>query len=170
MVQAQVPVRAFTYEWQDDTGMVIDSVLTVPTTNSGNYILIVANEAAGCYDTAYVTIEEDVAEPNADASGNTIDCNNMSVQVDGQSTTPNVTYGWTGPGGFTSSEEDPLVNQGGSYILTVTSADNGCTTLDTALVFEDLDEPEASASGDTIDCINNTAQLNSSSPSAECHI
>jgi len=45
-----------------------------------------------------------------------------------------VTYSWTGPGGFTSTEEDPEVFQAGTYVLTLSDTTFGCQVLDSIRV------------------------------------
>ena len=44
-------------------------------------------------------------------------------------------YAWSGPNSFDSTEANPVVNNGGVYMLTVTDA-NGCTDDDVVRVFE----------------------------------
>ena len=57
--------------------------------------------------------------------------------MNGASTTAGVSFSWTGPGGFNSSDQNPVVTTAGTYVLTVTGA-NGCTSTANALVDEDL--------------------------------
>ncbi len=41
--------------------------------------------------------------------------------------TGNGTYAWSGPNGFTSTEQNPTVSAAGTYNLVVTGT-NGCTS------------------------------------------
>ncbi len=41
--------------------------------------------------------------------------------------TGNGTYAWSGPNGFTSTEQNPTISEAGTYNLVVTGA-NGCTS------------------------------------------
>ncbi|MFY9307474.1 MAG: hypothetical protein WAQ28_00345 [Bacteroidia bacterium] len=52
---------------------------------------------------------------------------------------PDVTYSWTGPNGYTSIEQNPVINDvpqemAGDYIVTVTHASPACTSKDTTTV------------------------------------
>ena len=61
--------------------------------------------------------------------------------------TGNGSFSWTGPGGFTSSDQNPVVATAGTYVLTVTGA-NGCTSQASNALL-DADAPGASATGGT---------------------
>ena len=58
---------------------------------------------------------------------------------------------WTGPNGFTSTEQNPTVTLGGAYLLIVT-APNGCSTDANANVSIDATLPTATATGSTLGC------------------
>ena len=65
------------------------------------------------------------------------------------------TFSWTGPDGFTSMEENPVIpdsdtSDTGLYILTVQS-DNGCITMGSVnIVVEELTAPTVTVSADTV--------------------
>ena len=75
-----------------------------------------------------------------------LDCSSTNVDFDGiavAGSTPIESYFWTGPNGFTSIEEDPVIaNAGsinnGSYVLTVTD-EFGCTATNTLQVEDIVD-------------------------------
>ena len=77
--------------------------------------------------------------PNANAGADKqISCTIPTVQLNGSSTTSGVTYNWTPlnggnivSGGATLT---PTVSSAGTYVLTVTDPNGGCTATDTALV------------------------------------
>ncbi len=93
--------------------------------------------------------------PGAQASGGTITCENECVTLQGVG---NGSYSWTGPGGFSSTDQNPTVCAPGVYTLTVTG-DNGCTSTATAEVLQDTNVPGAQASGGTITCENQCVVL-----------
>ncbi|MES1249111.1 MAG: hypothetical protein ABUL46_00430, partial [Chitinophaga rupis] len=72
-------------------------------------------------------------------------------------------YSWTGPGGFTSAVQNPVVSAGGQYIVTATLS-GGCTVSAPVTVTEDKTAPDitASASG-SLTCINASVALSGSS-------
>ncbi len=98
----------------------------------GLYTFTITNTNNGCSNSASVNAPSPQT-PNASATGGSINCAATSVQLQGNSTTQNVTYGWAGPNGYTSSTQNPTVNVAGNYILTVTSSGN-CTATSTAVV------------------------------------
>ncbi len=136
-----------------------------PTVNvAGTYQLFVSGSNS-CVSMATIEVMLDTLHPDAFALGDTLNCQDSSVPLQGSSTTPGVTYEWMGPGGFTANVSNPVVTEAGLYELTV-RAPNGCTALDTAWVWEDENLPGANAVADTFDCVRDTVQLMASSPTA----
>lgn len=87
--------------------------------------------ANGCSTDVDVQINQDITPPDADAGPDAIlSCGTPTVQLSGNSSTNGATFLWTGPGGFSSSEQNPSVSLPGVYLLTVTNPANGCTTSD----------------------------------------
>lgn len=138
-----------TYAWSGPNGF-ISTEQNPNASDPGTYTLTVTSPN-GCSAQANATIDEDTGEPDASATGGSIDCLNPNLAIMGESMTANVTYDWTGPNGFTSNDQNPSVNQGGTYTLTVT-AENGCTSTATAEVEQDADLPDATATGGEVDC------------------
>ncbi|MCB9326710.1 MAG: PKD domain-containing protein [Lewinellaceae bacterium] len=153
------------YSWSGPNNF-MSSVQNPTASEAGTYTLTVTGPN-GCTSTATATVDANADLPNASASGGTIDCNNTSVQLPGNSTTPGVTYGWTGPDNFVSSEQNPTVTGAGTYTLTVTAA-NGCASTATAVVIEDTDVPDVTATGGTLDCNASNIQLMSGSSVTGC--
>ena len=128
---------------------------------AGTYTLnVIASN--GCAAASSVIVIEDISEPNASAEGGVLDCNNPETQLMGSSTTEDVSFSWTGPDGFTSTEMNPTVNNAGEYVLTVTAM-NGCSSTVTVQVTSDGDLPQISASGGTINCLITSVELMGSS-------
>ncbi len=153
---ATTTTGAVTYAWTGPggyTSTATDPVITEP----GTYTLIVT-AANGCTATATTTVDQDITTPNASAQGATLTCNETSVTLTGSSTTTGVTYTWTGPGGFNSNDQSPLVNNEGTYTLTVTSA-NGCTATATAEVLKDDSVPEVNTTGGILTCMTTSVDL-----------
>ncbi|MBK8564798.1 MAG: gliding motility-associated C-terminal domain-containing protein [Saprospiraceae bacterium] len=100
--------------------------------------------------------------PNISATAPIIDCNNPTIVLDGGSTTANVMYAWTGPGGFSSTLSDPNATASGNYTLTVT-APNGCSSTMNLNVVQNTTPPDAGANGGNITCTVPTLNLQGSS-------
>ncbi|MGB3527275.1 MAG: hypothetical protein WBB32_15070, partial [Flavobacteriales bacterium] len=104
--------------------------------------------ANGCTSTATAQVEQDAEVPGATAQGGTLNCNISEIML---LATGNGTYSWTGPNGFISTEQNPVVTEAGTYVLTITGA-NGCTSTANATVNLDNTLPGALAAGGTLDC------------------
>ncbi|MCB0812298.1 MAG: hypothetical protein KDB87_03930, partial [Flavobacteriales bacterium] len=149
------PTNGVSFAWTASNGgnIVSGANTATPEVNApGTYTLTVTNDQSGCTSSDQVVVTEDTDLPDASASvSGILTCAVTSVQVNGASTTAGVSFSWTGPGGFNSSDQNPVVTTAGTYVLTVTGA-NGCTSTANALVDEDLGLPGASASGGTLTC------------------
>lgn len=135
------------YSWSFPGGIPNVSTLAQPmpveyTTTGEKTIFLTVSNDCGTTTTEYVfNIFEN---PTAEASNDGPDCEEAEIELLGSS---NVTafYEWSGPNGFTSSEQDTLLenmslNQQGIYSLTVTDV-NGCFSIDTTQI-EVLELPE----------------------------
>lgn len=132
----------------------------LPVTQSGIYGLTVTSNNGCCYsDQIDITFG---SEPDASATGAVLSCSAASVQISGSSTTSNVSYAWTGPGGFASNMQNPSVSAVGDYVLTVTSTP-GCESTATATVTADTDVPDASAEGGLLSCAVSSIEISGSS-------
>lgn len=107
---------------------------TIPNLVAGTYTLTVT-DANGCVSTrsriltAPAVLAATAAATNISCFGQT---GSISLAVNGG--TPNYSYSWTGPGGFTASSRDLVGLAGiGTYNVTVTDQ-NGCTATASALV------------------------------------
>ncbi len=120
----------------------------------GTYNLIVTG-ANGCTSTASTEVDEDNDLPGASATGGTLTCTTPCVTLQGNG---GGSFAWSGPGGFTSNEQNPEVCVPGTYNLIVTGA-NGCTSTASTEVDEDNDLPGATAIGGTLDCISGSLLL-----------
>ncbi|MFN0215505.1 MAG: hypothetical protein ACKVT2_14710 [Saprospiraceae bacterium] len=141
--------------------------VTVP----GTYVLSVTNTTNSCITIDTVAVNENKAIPAAAAGNDLIlDCQTTSSTLDGSLSEigPNILYFWTGPGINASNQDDqnPPIDQPGTYTLLVTDSDNGCTATDLVVVTQDNVDPTASAGIDMlITCANLTQTLDGSGSS-----
>lgn len=155
----------FTYAWTTLDGNILSGSTTLtPTVNAcGTYTLTVTNTGNGCTASSSTTVTCVTNPPNASATGGVITCANPAIDLQGNSTTPNVTYFWTGPGITAGNQNDqnPEVNQAGVYTLRVTDTESGCTKTATATVTANTAQPTAIASvSGTLTCVVANVQLN----------
>lgn len=147
-------------------------ITTSPATNTitvnatGTYTLTVTNPVNGCTATDQAVVSPDANLPNANAGSDAVlTCTVTSIGLTGSSTTPSVSYLWTGPGITAgAATATPTVNAAGTYTLTVTNTANGCSSTDQAVVTLNNSTPNASvASPSNLTCTTTTVNLLGSS-------
>lgn len=98
-----------------------------------------------------------------------ISCFNPKVPILSSSSTPSVSYSWSGPSGYVSFNKNDSTGylKNGKYIVTVTNTVTGCTKKDSILVGIDTIRPIVSLPSLPVDlyCNPDSSQLNGSSPS-----
>ena len=144
------------YSWTGPNGFTSNEASPI-VNQAGNYELTVMT-LGGCMSTAIAQVMTDGTLPDVIATGGIIDCDQNDLMLVGNSSTPNVTYSWTGPNGFTSDQASPMVTAAGTYELTVSTV-GGCEAMDTALVIADAALPDIAAVGGTIFCNPNEVQI-----------
>ncbi|MEM7102033.1 MAG: hypothetical protein AAF502_02805 [Bacteroidota bacterium] len=132
----------------------------------GTYSLTVTNPANGCEASADAEVDLLLSFPDVSATGGTINCINSSVQLMGNSSTPGVTFSWTGPAGFSSTDQNPVVDTEGLYYLTVFDPVSGCSAVEITFVQADTDPPGATATGGNLSCIDPLILLTAGSPTS----
>ncbi|MEQ1746991.1 MAG: gliding motility-associated C-terminal domain-containing protein, partial [Saprospiraceae bacterium] len=159
----------YTISWAANPGNITAGGNTYsPTVNQpGTYVLTVTNTANGCTSTSEVSIASNFEPPVvAIEPPLIINCYNPSVEIDagGSSQGPEFTYNWTAnPGSFQSGANtpNPVVNQPGTYNLTITNTDNGCTATGSVAVTANLALPTAiAATPPALTCQNPEITLN----------
>ncbi|MBX2973991.1 MAG: SBBP repeat-containing protein, partial [Flavobacteriales bacterium] len=154
------------YTWVASNGGQIVSganTLTPVVSAAGTYTLTVTNPQSGCSANDATTVIVNTTAPNASITGGgTLTCSVTSFDLNGGSTTTGATFSWSGPNGFTSTDEDVTVNTAGTYVLTVTDPTNGCTRQASVQIGANVTAPGASAQGGTLNCNIASIQLSGS--------
>ncbi len=144
------------YQW--DNGQSGNSI-TVNPTFSTTYT-VTATDANGCSATQTYTLAVN-GIPQAIAANNGPVCTSQFVQLLGDVNVPGgippgstVTYNWSGPGGFTSNDQIPIVSaqdaQAGIYTLIVNV--NGCESAPATTNVVLLQAPNATAANNGPSC------------------
>jgi len=109
---------------------------------AGTYSVTVTDSSNNCSGSASVVITGSVDPPdiNAGPSG-VLTCIQPTHTLQGSSSTPNVSYSWTGPGGFVGSNPTEIVSQSGVYTLQVIDLSNSCFITSSVTVEEDFQSP-----------------------------
>lgn len=150
------PLGQANYNWTNANWNVLGGAATYNATLTGTYHLVVLAQGGGvqCRDTATVVVTGNTTPPGVTATGGNINCLSPTTTLLGSSSTPSVTYTWTGPGINPGNQflPNPTVDQPGVYQLTVRNPANGCTSVTSVTVLGDITPPSASAVGGTINC------------------
>ncbi|GAB4248694.1 MAG: hypothetical protein Kow0027_11230 [Saprospiraceae bacterium] len=159
------------YQWTTSGGNIVSGANTaIATVNAeGTYTLTVTYDDGNvlCQDMATVVVLPDPNLVFANAGAPppaTVNCANPTLTLDGSgsSTGADITYSWVPAAGIVSGANSlqPVVNQGGTYTLTVTNTASGCTATASVVVDENFDTPvAAAAANDTLTCSNATLSL-----------
>lgn len=129
--------NATAFAWSGPSGFTSTeqnpTIDNVATTNSGNYT-VVATNASGCTAEALTSVVVN-ANPTATASNTGAYCEGQTIALQ---TTATGTYAWSGPNGFTSTQQNPTIanaaiSDAGEYTLAITDA-NGCIAQTSTVV------------------------------------
>lgn len=126
----------------------------------GDYTLVVTNNVNGCTSSAVANVAPDQNIPVVTVTGGLITCTNPDVDLTGAANKPDVTWSWSGPGGYSSTDQNPTIDAPGTYTLIVTTPINGCTGQASVVVNADIVPPSVNiATPDKLDCTTTQVAL-----------
>lgn len=147
--------NAISFSWSGPFGY-SSSNQNIDVTEPGEYV--VTAEGTNCAVRKRVQVGADFTRPeNITATGGAIRCANDSVQLAVGSSTPGVSFQWSGPNGFSSTEANPWVNERGIYIVRIGAG--GCAEERQVEVHNLFNSPNISITGATIDCRNTSKRI-----------
>ena len=137
-----------------------ESTLQGPSVNvPGTYAVVVTNGVTGCTASATAVVNAGDDTPDLSAAGGSITCIEDNVVLAAASSVQGMTYQWTGPNGFTSGVQNPVVSVVGNYEV-VAVAPNGCTNTAIALVSLNNTPPATSlAVSGSLNCVNESVNV-----------
>ncbi|MDX2279124.1 MAG: choice-of-anchor L domain-containing protein [Saprospiraceae bacterium] len=167
----------YTYNWETLNGQILNggTTLTPQIDQSGFYTIAVTDQSNGCTATSTVQIIRDQNTPEADAGPTpTLTCTVLSLDLNGSASSagPQFAYNWNTPDGLIllgANTLTPTVGAPGTYQLTVSNAQNGCSAIASVVVNENITLPIAEAGASpTLTCAVTSLQLDGagSSPGA----
>jgi gliding motility-associated-like protein len=170
----------FSYQWTTPPPPQGGNIVSGATTLNncvvnapGTYTLTVTNNANGCTASASTTVSANLTAPTAAvAPPDSLDCNTPSLNLDGSGSNSGAgfSYQWTtanGNIGAGAATLTPSVDAGGTYTLTVTNGQNGCTASASVTVIANLVKPAAQiATPDSLDCLADSIVLDGSGSSS----
>ncbi|MCP4122993.1 MAG: hypothetical protein GY751_14675, partial [Bacteroidetes bacterium] len=150
-----------------------EETLTPTIDAAGTYQLLITDLANECQDSAEVIVGFDGMLPIANAGNDTsLTCSVQSIVLNGSlsSEGDTISYFWASPDGSIVQGEtttSPLIDQPGTYYLTVENTANGCSAQDEVVVTKDTNPPIASIedTGLVITCESDSIQLDASASS-----
>ncbi len=154
------------FEWTGPNGFISSDnpnpIIDVP----GLYTLTVFFDN-GCVESDVVEIFSNQNTPTADAGATeSITCIETQISIGGvnTSTGDQISYQWTGPNNYSSTELNPIVDQAGIYTLIVNDASNGCASESSMVEILDERNPPLALiivdpKNNILDCINSIVQL-----------
>ncbi len=158
-----VTTSGYSYQWRlNNINLPGATNSTYSATASGNYKVIVSNGTACADTTAIATVVTATPPPATPAvTNNAPVCIGQTINLTASSTTPGVTYIWTGPNGYVSTNQNPVItnataNDAGVYTVTVDQG--GCTATSTTTVVVSGGAPSqpGTISGNNTVCTGNT--------------
>ena len=149
----------------------VNQTASIRATDSG--AVVIQNLSAGVYDHIGVSLAgcasntagpytlTDPDPPAVPAVGsNTPVCSGQTLNLTATSTTPNASYSWTGPNGYTSSVQNPIITTtttAHSGLYTVTVSINGCTSTASTNVTVNPKPAKPVVTSPVVYCQNETA-------------
>ncbi|MCC6726557.1 MAG: T9SS type A sorting domain-containing protein [Saprospiraceae bacterium] len=160
-INANPDQAGYNFAWTGPNGFT--SNLQNPSVNTaGTYTLVVTDPASACNSSSSVVVTQNLNPPTGiTAELGTVNCAAQTFDLQGDANETTVSYAWNGPNGFTASQQNPVVNQAGTYVLTVTNTTNGCASSASVTV-PSLVLPTATAVGGTLTCTTTSVQVQGS--------
>ena len=161
----------FTYLWTTIDGNILTGPgSSQPTVDApGTYNLLVTNTTNGCTQTASIVVVEDVLLPIAAAGPSVgLDCDTQTNALDGTTSSQglNFSYAWSTTNGQIVSGGTtltPQIGDPGTYVLTVNDLTNGCVSISSVLVTQDVALPVfAIALPQLLTCVLTSTPVNAS--------
>ncbi len=141
-----------TYSWN---GSDFSSTEMAPEISTPGTYFMTATNPNGCSNDYIVQVEEDITPPEISIDdADLLDCNLVAMSLTYSSPDEIVSSAWTGPNGYNSSDQSPLINMPGTYSLVVTD-EKGCTNTINIEIEDNLVEPELSLAPDGLLACNN---------------
>jgi uncharacterized protein (DUF2141 family) len=157
-VQVSTNANPANFSWTGPGGFTSNQQ-SFQTSTPGTYSVTVTNPANGCTNTSSTQVTTNTTSPTVVVQTDTLTCADTVVALLTTTNANPATFAWAGPAGFNSTQQNPGVSSPGTYTVTVTNGQNGCTNMATVVVPQDTVKPTASATAEAITCADTLAQL-----------
>lgn len=129
-----------TYSWQGPNGFTSNAqnpfIMDISMNAFGVYTVVATLNGCSSPEASYTAVVKPLPEKPVAYSNSPI-CEGDSLMLFAENTQGGLLYSWAGPGGYTSSYENPVIRTtdiGNKGIYSLTAYLNGCTQSDTAAV------------------------------------
>ncbi|MCK9498370.1 MAG: PKD domain-containing protein, partial [Bacteroidales bacterium] len=156
---------ADTYSWTGPNDFTSNQqspiIINSQANHSGTYILTVSNSETTCYSTANTELIVN-EKPNISANNTSPICEGEDIELSATGT-GGTEYFWQGPYSFTSTEQNPviqnaIISYSGEYTVKLTNTNTGCSTSASTYVSVNQN-PLVSASASNNNCEDSNASL-----------
>lgn len=153
------------YRWMIDS-IAIDTGLIVQTDTFGLFTLVVEDTISTCNDSLMFVVDVDTLQPTIMAApmDSVLTCSVIESVLEGNSSTTDIQAAWRSSDGVIISESlDATINAPDTYTFSVTDTINGCLSIDSVIVAQDLTTPiiELLSIG-TLDCETTSTEISTS--------
>lgn len=152
------------YAWTGPNVVSGGNTLTPVVGAPGVYTLVVTNSSNGCTKTSTTSVTGNNVPPSVSTTSSDITCVVDTVNVSVSTNSGNATFAWTGPNGFTSNLQSPVVTEPGSYAVVVADTITGCNNNGAATVANNTSGPGANATGGFISCLVGSTTVTGTTP------
>ena len=157
------------YLWSTFDGFIdgsfSDPIVTI--TAPGTYTINIIDEYF-CRRTRELVVTGEVP-PSLMVLGAALNCMTPEVQIFADSDNPDVAYDWVGPNGFISDEQNPFVQDPGTYVVTI-SLPSGCMVFNQVEVTGGNEIPDVMAEGGLLTCLDTLVVLTAATNSLGAQI
>lgn len=125
--------------WLNAVGDTLSTGNDLSINTPGLYQLQTSQTANGktCTVQSNILIKNVTQPPPITATGGVLTAQNPGVMLQVKSLFSPVSYSWTGPNGFASNQQNPIVTVPGMYTVTVTDLKTGCSSTATVEVTQE---------------------------------
>lgn len=155
----------WTYQWTSNPGKIVSGGKTnqAKIEGPGMYTLTVCAPLPNCCESVTVEVLGNITPPKVTASTtDTLGCGKDFATIKAKSNNFEVRYFWSGPTGFSSEDQNPVVTEAGTYIITVVDEYN-CKGIDSVKVLERSENPKVTIDYQNINCKSDTSILKANS-------
>jgi len=133
-----------------------------PNVLDTGFYIVTAIGTNGCFRSDTVIADDNPPFPIATMNAGLLTCAQEIIEIIASSDTTGSLFSWTGPNGFMSNDQNPFVQDSGTYFLSL-EAPNGCVTDTSIFVDQSREDPLVNARAlDSVICEQLQVRLDAS--------